>query len=99
MKAAEMRKKSKANSYKAAISMQDQFINQADTQIEGRASQGYFDAQIQVVSNPIWKDYNLTETVINHYTGLGFQVELKPNVLSLKFIISWAEGDGTYAAD
>jgi len=96
MKAAQMRIKSKENSYKVAISMQDQFITQANTQIEGRASQGYFDAQIQVVSNPIWKDYSLTETVIKHYTDLGFQVEVKPYVHSLKFIISWAEGDGTY---
>jgi hypothetical protein len=96
MNAAEMRKKSKSNGYKLAISMQDKFISQANTLIEGRASQGYFNALVPVVKSSVWENYNLTKTVCNHYKDLGFKVEVTNFMISIKFIISWGEGDESY---
>ncbi|MGP7817733.1 hypothetical protein [Niallia sp. 01092] len=96
MNAAQMRIKSKENSHKIAVSMKEQFIIQANKKIEERASEGYLNALIQVVNNPTWNEYFLTEVVSMHYTKLGFKVEVTPFLLSLNFRISWAEGDETY---
>lgn len=99
MNAAEMREISKRNGYKKAVRLKEEFVKQVDKEIKSRAEQGYCSIQIPFIETDVWKEYELTEAVRIHYKHQGFKVGVEHLSMLTNFYISWAEGDGTYAAD
>jgi hypothetical protein len=99
MNAAEMREISKRNGYKKAVRLKKEFVKQVDKEIKSRAEQGYCSIQIPFIETDIWKEYELTEAVRIYYKHLGFNAATERLSMLTNLYITWAEGDGTYAAD
>lgn len=91
MNAAQMREKSKANRHKIAIGMKYQFINGTNALIDSAANNGHFSFSYPIPNEPMWNDFNLTESVVKYYKEKGFKVTISSFLLSVSMVISWVE--------
>jgi len=93
MNASQMRVKANLNSHKAAEQMKFAVIQKANEEIQAKAGQGFLNAGIQILNNPVWKQYNLTEAICLYYIDRGFKVNKITFVGATHLTISWADED------
>ncbi|GKU81236.1 hypothetical protein NCCP28_06320 [Niallia sp. NCCP-28] len=91
MNAAEMRKKSTENRYKVATANLEQFINGTNENIKSKASDGHFSYMTPIPNEPLWNEYECTESVANYYRNRGFKVTVDNYNFKRTMIISWLE--------
>lgn len=91
MNAAQMRVKASHNSHKVAEQMKFAVIQKANEEIQAKAGQGFLNAGIQILNNPVWKQYNLTEAVCLYYIERGFKVSKFSFIGATHLTISWAD--------
>ncbi len=91
MNAAEMRKKSTANRHKVAVANLEQFINRTNEIIKSKANDGHFSYITPVPSDPLWNEYQCTESIANYYRSNGFKVTIHNYLLNVTMTISWLE--------
>ena len=91
MNAAEMRKKSTANRHKIAVANLEQFINGTNRIIDNRANDGHFSYITSIPSEPLWNEFECTESVAKYYRERGFKVTINNFILKITMCISWLE--------
>jgi hypothetical protein len=91
MNAAEMRKKSVENRHKIAVANLEQFINGTNEIIKNKANEGRFSYITPVPIEPIWDEYECTESVVNYYREKGFNVTVNNFIFKVTMRISWLE--------
>lgn len=91
MNAAEMRKKSTANRHKVAVANLEQFINRTNEIIASKANDGHFSYMTPVPSEPLWNEYECTESVAKYYQDRGFKVTINNFIFKITMCISWLE--------
>lgn len=91
MNAAEMRKKSTANRHKVAVANLEQFINRTNEIIKSKANDGHFSYITPIPSDPLWNEYQCTESIANYYRNIGFKVNINNFFLNKTMCISWLE--------
>ncbi|MDE5054864.1 hypothetical protein NDK25_21865 [Niallia taxi] len=93
MNASQMRVKANLNSHKAAEKMKFAVIQKANEEIQAKAAQVFLNAGIQILNNPLWKQYNLTEAVCLYYIDRGFKVSKISFIGAIHLTISWDDED------
>lgn len=86
MNAAQMQEKSRNNRHKIAVTGKDQFINGTT------ANAGHYRYVTSIPNQPLWNEFNLTESVVNYYTKKGFEVTISSFFLAVSMHISWVDG-------
>jgi hypothetical protein len=92
MNAAQMQEKSRHNRHKVAVTVKDQFINGTNALIEAAANAGHYRYVTPIPNEPLWNEFNLTESVVNYYTKKGFEVTISSFLLAVSMHISWVDG-------